>query len=202
MESTMQCLGRPLLALVTCVALTSRAKAEGWTIGAETLSDRAPGNFGESTATKFQVNAERTFASGAVIGGSFEPQIKADNQEVSYNLEATLGYMWKLNHLGSFGGSAGVGRRFQQESSGGNFSYYVVRVRADIDLSERWSWNVITYRFRDAFNTANDYNTPEASTTITLKFDQSSSVYLKYYYAWKDGSPDNQGIGMGWKHSF
>ena len=91
---------------------------------------------------------------GAVIGGSFEPQIKADNQEVSYNLEATLGYMWKLNQLGSFGGSAGVGQRFQQESSGGNFSYYVVRVRADIDLSERWSWNVITYRFRDAFNTA------------------------------------------------
>jgi hypothetical protein len=70
MESTMQCLGRPLLVLVTCVALTSQAKAEGWTIGAETLSDRAPGNFGESTATKFQVNAERTFASGAIIGGS------------------------------------------------------------------------------------------------------------------------------------
>ena len=105
----MQCLGRPLLALMTCVALTSQAKAEGWTIGAETLSDRAPANFGESTATKFQVNAARAFASGVVVGGSFEPQIKADNQEVSYNLEATLGYTWKLNHIGSLGGSAGVG---------------------------------------------------------------------------------------------
>jgi hypothetical protein len=78
----------------------------------------------------------------------------------------------------------------------------VVRVRADIDVSERWSWNVITYRFRDAFNTANDYDTPEVSTAITLKFDHSSSVYVKYDYAWKDGRPDNQGIGFGVKYSF
>ena len=148
------------------------------------------------------MNAGHTFANDVVLGGSFQPQVKAGSGEVSYNLEATLGYGWKLNQIASLGGSVGVGERFQQESSGGDFPYYVLRVRADIDLSARWSWNVITYRFRDAFNTANDYNTPEVSTTLTWKIDGSHSVDAKYYYAWKEGSPDNQGICFGYKFRF
>jgi hypothetical protein len=193
---------RQLFVLVACVALTSQAMAENWTIGVETLFDRAPDDFSDPKATKFLVSAARTFANSVVLGGSFEPQIKADTGEASYNLEGTLGYAWKLNHIASLGGSVGVGERFQQESSGGNFPYYVLRVRADIDLSERWSWNVITYRFRNAFNTANDYETPEISSALVLKIDHSHSVYAKYYYAWKDGSPDNQGLGFGYKYNF
>ena len=176
--------------------------AGDWTVGLETLFDRAPDDFREPIATKININAARTFTSGVVLGGSFEPQITAHSHDVSYNLESTLGYVWKLSHFVSLGGSAGVGERFQQESSGGNFPYYVLRVRADIDLSERWSWNVITYRFRDAFDTENDYNTPEVSSAIALKIDDRRSVYAKYYYAWKDGNPDNQGIGLGFKHKF
>jgi hypothetical protein len=61
---------------------------------------------------------------------------------------------------------------------------------------------VITYRFRNAFNTENDYNTPEVSSTISLQIDDRRSVNAKYYYAWKDGNPDNQGIGIGFKHKF
>ena len=47
---------------------------------------------------------------------------------------------------------------------------------------------MITYRFRDAFNTENDYNTPEVSSAIAVKIDDKCSVYAKYYYAWKDGT--------------
>jgi hypothetical protein len=61
---------------------------------------------------------------------------------------------------------------------------------------------VITYRFRDAFDTANDYNTPEVSSGISLKIDDRRSVYTKYYFGWKDGSPDYQGIGFGYRHRF
>ena len=117
-------------------------------------------------------------------------------------MKATFGYGFKLNHIVSLTGSAGIGERFQPASSGGDFPYYVLRLRADIDLTERWSWNVITYRFRNAFNTANDYDTPELSSAITLKLDRSHSIYAKYFYAWKDGSPDDQGIGLGYKYNF
>jgi hypothetical protein len=35
-----------------------------------------------------------------------------------------------------------------------------------------------------------------------VKLDDSQSVYSKYYYDWKDGSPDSQGIKIGLTHSF
>ena len=91
------------------------AVAGDWTVGLETLFDRAPDDFSEPIATKININAARTFTSGVVFGGSFEPQIDAHSHDVSYNLEFTLGYVWKLSHFASLGGSAGVGERFQQE---------------------------------------------------------------------------------------
>jgi len=120
----------------------------------------------------------------------------------SYNLEGTLGYGLKLTHGVSLSGSAGVAERFQPATSGGDFPYYVLRVRADIDLSERWSWNVITYRYRNAFDTANNYDTPEVSTAITLKIDNSSFIYTKYFFNWQNGPPDTQGFGIGYKYRF
>ena len=169
---------------------------------AETSFDRAPDDFNEPTATKIHINAARTFATGVILGATFEPEMKAHSHELSYKLESTFGYVWRVGHFASLGGSAGVGERFQRESSGGNFPYYVLRIWADVDLDERWSWNLITYRFRDAFNTENDYNTPEVSSAITLKIDDRRSVYAKYYYAWKEGNPDYQGIGLGFKLNF
>lgn len=58
-------------------------------------------------------------------------------------------------------------------------SLLVLRVRADIDLSKRWSWDLITYRFRDAINAENDYNTPEVSSAIALKIDDRRSNLRK-----------------------
>jgi hypothetical protein len=193
---------RTLLRLVACIALTSQAVAGDWTIGVEISFDREPDDFSDPKATKYQVSASRKFESGVVVGGSFQPQVKARSGEVGYNLEGTVGYAWKLNSIASLGGSVGAGEKLQQESAGGNFPYYVLRVFLDFALDERWSWNAITYRFRDAFDPADDYNTPEVSTAITLKLDESRSVYTEYYFGWKDSTPDCQGVSIGFKFSF
>ena len=193
---------RPLLVLTTRVALMNPAMAGDWTVGLETLFDRAPDDFNEPIATKFYTYAARTFTSGVVLGGSFEPQIKAQSSRRELQPRVYIGLRVEAEPFRVTGRRGWRGRRFQEESSGGNFPYYVLRVQADIDLSERWSWNVVTYRFRNAFDTENDYNTPEVSSAIALKIDGRSSVYAKYYYAWKDGNPDNQGIGLGFKHRF
>ena len=120
----------------------------------------------------------------------------------SYNLEGTLGYRIKLTDYASLSGSAGGGERWQPETSGGDFPYYVLRARLDIDLGERWSWNVVTYRYRDAFNTANNYNTPELSTAITFKIDRNNSAYVKYLYDWQNGPPSAQAFGFGYQYHF
>jgi hypothetical protein len=193
---------RSFLAFIACIALINPAQAGDWTVGIVTSFDRAPDNFSEPLGTKIEVSAVRAFGNGLVLGVAAEPDFKTDNKGVSSTLEGTFGYIWQLGSFASLGGSAGVGEEIQRESSGGSFPYYVLRVRADIDLGDRWSWNLITYRFRDAFNSKNDFNTPEVSTALTLKIDENRSVLVKYYYAWKDGDPDNQGIGLGYKYHF
>jgi hypothetical protein len=99
-------------------------------------------------------------------------------------------------------GPAGVGERFQPASAGGNFPYYVLYIGSDIELNAKSTWNVITYRFRDAFDTRDSFNTPEVATRLTLKIDDDRAVFATYYYGWKEGSSDYQGIGAGFKYSF
>lgn len=185
-----------MLALIT---VPVREAVADTTLGVQVLFDRAPDDFSEPMATKLPVDIAHTFANGVMIGGSIEPQIKSGSDDATYDLEGTVGYGWKLNDVISIGGSAGVGERFTGEFA---FPYYVLRVRADIEFSERWTWNTITYRFRDSFESSNDYNTPEVATGFSFKVDDSHSISVKYYYSWKEGTPEDQGIGIGYKFHF
>jgi hypothetical protein len=200
-ENAMPTIRRLMLALTAGAALVYPAAAGDWTVGVEANFDRRPDDFAEPKDTKIQLSLSRKLPSGIVLGGSFQPQIK-NNGDVGYNLEGTVGYTWKIGQWFSIGGSAGVGEKLQQDEAGGNFPYYVLRVHTDIALDKRWSWNLITYRFRDAFDPHDNYNTPELSTGLTLKLDDSRSVSAQYYFGWKNSDPDYQGVGLGFKHSF
>ena len=97
------------------------------------------------------------------------------------------------------------GRRwnFQPGSAGSNFPYYVLYVGSDINLNTKWTWNFVTFRFRDAFDTSNNFEHPGGfHPRLTFKIDDGRSVFATYYYGWKEGSPDYQGIGAGFKYSF
>ena len=190
------------LIVLACVALTSQAVADATEITIEAKLDRDPANFDIPKDTKIKIDAAHTFVGGAILGGSFETTIEVGSGEVTYDAEGTLGHKWKVNDIFSLRGSAGVGERLQPASAGGNFPYYVLYMGADIDLNPGWTWNVITYRFRDAFDTRNDFNTPEVATRLTFKIDHGLSVFATYYYGWKEGSPDYQGAGAGFKFGF
>jgi hypothetical protein len=194
--------GSKLLLMMACAALTSQAVADATEIAIEAKLDRNPSNFDIPKDTKIRVDGTHTFANGAILGGSLETTVDVSSGEITYDLETTLGHKWKVNDIFSLKGSAGVGERFQPASAGGDFPYYVLYIGSDIDLSAKWTWNVITYRFRDAFDTRNSFNTPEVSTRLTFKIDDGRSVFAAYYYGWKEGSPDYQGIGAGFKFSF
>ncbi len=192
---------RLILAVMAGIALAGPTAAGDWTIGVEVELDRHPDDFSEPKDTKINVSLARKLPNGIVLGGSVQPQIKTDG-EVGYNLEGTLGYTWKIGEIFSIGGSAGIGEKLQREQSGGDFPYYVLRVYANVALDERWSWNVVTYRFRDAFDPADNYNTPELSTSLSFKVDENRSVFASYYFGWKNSDPDYQGISFGFRHSF
>ena len=197
----MLALRRYLSALTAGAALACTAAAGDWTVGVEVKLDRRPDDLSQPKDTKVNLSLSRKLPSGIVLGGSFQPQIKT-NGDVGYNLEGTLGYTWKIGEVFSIGGSAGLGEKLQQEQAGGDFLYYVLRVHADIALDERWSWDMITYRFRDAFDPRDNYYTPEVSTGLSYKIDESRSVSAKYFFGWKNSDPDYQGISFGFRHGF
>jgi hypothetical protein len=64
------------------------------------------------------------------------------------------------------------------------------------------TWNVITFRYRDAFNPGDNYNTPQVATGLTLKLDEQRAVIGKIMRNWRDGSPSSTGVALGFKQGF
>ena len=106
-----------------------------------------------------------------------------------------------LTSVFSVTGSAGIGEYWRQNSNTA-FPYYVLRIQGDLDLSRDLTWNVISYRFRDAFDSRNDYNTPQIATGITFKLDGQNSISAKIMRTWKDGQESSTGVSLGFKRGF
>lgn len=190
-----------ILAAVMSASLCSLGLAHAETsIGVTAQFDRKPHDFGDPQGTKYPIEVAHTFPSSVMIGGSFEPQLKTGSDDPTYNLEGYVGYKLELNEVVSFGVTGGLGERFADSSD--DFPYYVFHVRADVALDEHWTINVVNYRYRNAFDTDDDYNTPEVATGISLKIDDKNTISAKYYYSWKEGEPEDQGIGIGYRFGF
>lgn len=169
-------------------------------VGFEIANDRDPDDFGQSKDVKYQVDGAHTFDSGVILGGSFQYTDATKGKKDSQNLEMTIGYRLPLGQIFSVVGSSGIGARFS--GSDDVFAYYVFNVGADLRLTEKVTWNAVGYRYRNAFDTDNDYDTPQVSTGLAFKIDQANSVSTKLYRSWKDGSPDETGLALGFKHEF
>lgn len=169
-------------------------------IGFEIANDREPDDFGESKDVKYQIDGAHNFDSGVILGGSFQYTDAAQGKKDSQNVEVTIGYRLPLGQVFSVAGSSGIGVRFS--GSDDAFAYYVLNVGADIRLTEQVTWNALGYRYRNAFDTDNDYDTPQVSTALSFKIDHANSVSTKLYRSWKDGNPDETGLALGFKHEF
>src|SRR5262245_57842454 len=99
----MRGLRRLKLALAAGVALATPtlslpATAGDWSMGIEIDFDRQPGDFAEPKDTKVTVSLSRTLPSGIVLGSSLQNQVNVKG-EVSYQVEGTLGYSWKIGRF-------------------------------------------------------------------------------------------------------
>jgi hypothetical protein len=171
------------------------------TIGVGIIFDRDPGNFGDPKSTKYEINGSHTFDGGLIFGGSFQYSDTAFSDRTSQNLEGTIGCRMPFGAAFSVTGSAGLGEHWQQDPGAG-FPYYVLRGAADYKLSQTITWNVISYRFRDAFDRSDDYDTPQLATGITFNVDAQSSISTKIMRNWKDGQPSSTGVVLGFKQRF
>ncbi len=190
------------LAIATALACSVRgATADSNTIGVQITSDREPNNFADPKNTKYELNGAHTFSSGWTLGGSFEYNDHAFRNRASQNLEGTIGYRIPINLAFSVFGSGGLGEHWR-EHPGAEFPYYVLRVGADLDLSRTVTWNIITFRYRDAFNPSDNFNTPQVATGFSFKLDEQRTVTTKIVRNWRDGSPSCTGVALGFKQGF
>ena len=97
------------------------------------------------------------------LAARFNTATEHFRNRTSQNLEGTIGYRIPINLAFSVFGSGGLGEHWRAKSSA-EFPYYVLRVGADLDLNHSVTWNVITFRYRDAFNPGDNFNTPQVAT--------------------------------------
>lgn len=191
-----------LLAAALSAAGAMPALAGSSTIGGAVTFERMPEDFGETRGTDFELNGSHSFDNHVVIGGSVKYYDTTSTDSSTVNTQASIGYNHAFNAYFSLTGSVGIGEHTQLTGSGNDFPYYVFQLAADIALSDRIVWNAVSLRYRNAFDTANDYNTPEVATGVTFKLDEHHSVSATIERDWKDGDASYTGIQLGYRYHF
>ena len=197
----MRHLANAMLVAASIPATSCVAIAGSNSVGMTITSDRDPDDFDVPKDLKYELNGAHTFDSGLILGGSFQYTDTTFSDRASQNLEAALGYRLRLDSVLSVNGSAGIGEHWR-ENPGTYFPYYVLRIGADLQLSQDITWNAISYRFRDAFDPDDNYNTPQVATGVTFKLDERSSIAVKVMENWKDDQPSSTGVSLGFKQRF
>ena len=74
--------------------------------------------------------------------------------------------------------------------------------RADVKATENLTWNIVTFRYRDAFDSDNDFLTPQLATGLSYDLDEHNSISGVAQYNWKEWEPDSVGLELGYKYRF
>jgi hypothetical protein len=201
MGKVMRCLTATILLSAAIAGMGHDATAGSSTIGVTITTDRDPDDFRDPKDTKYELNGSHSFDNGLIFGGSFLYSDTAFSSRASQNLEGTIGYRMPLTSAFSVTGSVGVGEHWRENPSTA-FPYYVLRIAAGVDLNERIAWDIVSYRFRDAFDPNDNYNTPQVATGFTYKLDADNSISAKIMRNWKEGEPSSTGISLGYKKKF
>ena len=191
-----------LLGVWAAAGMATGALAGSSSVGVSVTSDRQEDDLGVPQTAKVTVNASHTFDIGIILGGSLQYSNTAFSDSATLNAETTVGYRLRLNDTLSLIASVGVGERLQVSGTGDDIAYYVLRTGANVKLNDTVTWDAIAFRYRDAFDTDDDYLTPQLATGFTFKLDEHNSVSTKVEYNWKDWKPDTVGFVLGYAYSF
>jgi hypothetical protein len=185
----------------TVLATASSAKAESSTIGVTVTSDRDADKFSDPKNMKYELNGTHTFTNGLIVGGSLQYNDREFSDRTRENLEGTVGYRLPMSATLSLSTSFGIGEHWRQNPDA-EFPYYVLRVGTDLQVTKTVTWNVISFRYRDAINPSEHYNTPQVATGVSFDLNDTNSISAKIMRNWRDGTTSSTGISLGWRRKF
>lgn len=91
------------------------------------------------------------------------------------------------------------GRLGEKVSSTGNFSYYAVDTGVVVPVASKFDLD-FSYRYRNAFNTDNNYQTNRYGIEGIYKVTANDSVGLRYARSYGDSETDS--VRLNYTHSF
>lgn len=109
-----------------------------------------------------------------------------------YNFPAILGI--------SLGGKLGVGEHFTDIK---NYPYYALYGNVDYKVGKSLTFNAVQYRYRNAVDTANLFESHQIGTGLTYGLIGNHSVYGTLYRNLDNKyNPVDNGVTVGYKYNF
>ena len=153
-------------------------------------------------------NSPNTFENTVSVAPyyKFDNGVKADikfygsredgSKTLENKVEARIQKMWTVFPNAKLGARVSVGELF---SSTKDFSYYTFEPKASYDLTSALSLQA-AYRYRNAFDTANDYQTRTTKLGFDYAVTKKDEVGVRYLM--KRGDSDTNGVEFAYTRSF
>ena len=167
-------------------------------IGYEAAADKYW--IGDRNYNTYNVNYTRNIMGGVSLGAELSGDQVNSQGAITQNIEGQAGYKLPTLVGIDFSGKAAVGERF---TDGKNFPYYALYGNADYSINNAIQLNALQYRYRNAFDTANNYESHQIGTGVTYTFADKQSVYGKIYRTFDNAwAATNNGLSIGYKLAF
>lgn len=193
----------PAAPAVTTQAAETAAASTDTTISVDTGYEANSDKYGYDDRNKavYNISASHDLGGGLyVLGTAGTSQAEPSNGALKQTIDGSVGY--KLPTFAGFSlkGSAGVGERF---TTGSDFPYYVIRGSADYKINDTIQINALQYRYRNAFDSVNAFESHQIGTGVTYTFAKNQAVYTKVYRNFDGGfNATDNGIVIGYKVAF
>ena len=154
-------------------------------------------NFGAKVDDAYGITYKKSLPGGVFVAAAASTT-QVPGSKLSQNLEAQAGLGLPDVAGIKLTAKAGIGQKFSTT----NFPYYALYGNADYDLGNGLTLNAIGYRYRNAFDTSNDYQSHQLSTGITYALNSTYSINGKvsrsYDNSW-NATGDAVTVGLGIK---
>jgi hypothetical protein len=176
--------------------MTSTAMADGLPAGTDSLTV----GFGSERSVhdvnsyKGNITWMHGIGNGFALGAqteSYQTQGGDHRNEVRTSVEANAYYMPNITHDLSLKLGLGLGERMQ---SLGNFAYYALYAGANYNIGNNITLNAMQYRYRNAFDLSNNFETHQFGTGLTYNINGNNAIGAKIYRTF-DGRMDRQADG-------
>jgi hypothetical protein len=173
------------------------------TISVDTGYEADAGKYSYNDRNKavYNVSVEHNLGSGFYAAGAAGiSQTEPSDGALKQTVDGSIGFKIPVSANIGLKGSVGIGERF---TNGNDFTYYVVRGQADYKLTDALTWNAVQYRYRNAFDTANAFESHRLGTGLTYTFSKNQAVYTNIYRNLDTSfNTTDNGIVAGYKVSF